>query len=81
MTPRAPIRTTGDVPDLGPKERALWAAVLEAAVQDIRRDLYRKDRERDADRAWFGSETVRPGAFVWICELMNLDPDAIRATL
>ena len=53
-------------------ERRLWAAVLEHAWEEARRDY-------DGVLVWVMGEGRRPGAFVWVCEALGLDPDAVRA--
>lgn len=52
-------------------ERRLWVAVLENAWDEARRDY-------DGVLVWIMSDSQRPGAFVWVCEALGLDPEAVR---
>jgi hypothetical protein len=80
-TPRAMIRSTGEPATYAPQERKLWAEVLERACEDWRTGRYRYAKEREDDRDWFRSDRVAPTTFAWVCQVFELDPDAIRQTL
>ena len=66
--------------------RALWASVLLVSVKDAREWL-KKNRATvmpdgieiggDAGEAlrWFDSTSNRPGGFLWVCSVLDLDPD------
>ena len=54
--------------------RRLWVAVLEQAIEDIRRDL----AYADSSRAWFQSEREGVGSFLWICRMLDIDPGSTR---
>lgn len=64
--------------------KALWAAVLARAVDDYRYSgnnkeslAYRKDA-----RQWVRcTDYVGVGSFNYVCEVLNLDPDAVRDRL
>lgn len=64
--------------------RSLWGAVLRQAVQDLlaesddalRVNLRRIYSERA--RRWFRAEERGVGGFLWVCEVLGLDPDYIR---
>jgi hypothetical protein len=65
----------------------LWSDVLRLAFEDARGGLLGVS-PRYGDRAvatdalqWFRSEVDEVGSFVWICDLLGLDPDAVRASL
>lgn len=47
----------------------LWIAVLNKGLQD-----YYSGR----DGGWLGSDKNEIGSFVWLCELIDWDPDVIR---
>jgi hypothetical protein len=58
--------------------RALVAAVLERAFQDLKltRDL------ADPAREWLEErDPLRPWSFEWCCAILHLDPDAVREQL
>ena len=63
-------------------ERKLWLAVLNRARMDYAGQAY-LGRDREAERAadWFGSEGIEPGSFVWLCTVLGIQPDAVRASL
>jgi hypothetical protein len=51
-------------------ERRLWAAVLKHALSDLHCEDERLRREADA---WFRStERDAVGAFLWICDVLNI---------
>ena len=63
-------------------ERKLWLAVLNRARLDFSGNAY-LGRDREAARAadWFQSEGIEPGDFVWLCTVLGIQPDAVRASL
>ena len=67
--------------------RKLWAAVLEAAIQDLRGcgsgGLSQRKRVRVAVEAseWFRDPYCGPGSFRWVCAHLGLDAGQIRAAL
>jgi hypothetical protein len=68
----------------------LWAAVMYVAIEDSRgrgavpTGLTREKRPvvmgeiRDRACAWMSSQEQTVGSFLWICTLLELDPDAVR---
>lgn len=60
----------------------LWANVLWQAVLDTVRFARATRPTPCAIRAdaqeWFASDEVYVGSFVWVCELMRLDPGCVR---
>jgi hypothetical protein len=77
MNRREPYRTDTLPPTLAGKERALWVAVLEAARDELHSDAT-PAKDRESLRAWFASEEVVCQSYAWICEVLGLDPDAVR---
>lgn len=74
--------------------RQLWAEVLRIAVLDasghvtalhqvpanVPRDVASR-RIAESAAAWFTSPRHSAGSFIWICNLLDLDPGAVRAAL
>ena len=83
---RHPLITTEDpAPSRLPDSiRRLWVAVIEGAVTDLRLEgrVQPKVTPNGAhpamERAWFLSPTTRPGSFLWVCRLLDLEPDYLR---
>jgi len=57
--------------------KRLWAAVLEQAIEDVRREHGHADRAR----AWFQSEGEEVGSFLWICRMLDIDPKSTRKSV
>ena len=55
--------------------KRLWTAVLRQAITDAQGsyDVYRQ-KARD----WLLSENREPHSFLWICEVLGLEPDLFR---
>ena len=53
-------------------EQRLWGAVLEQAVEDLRRHCPKA-------RAWFQAASEEPGSYLWTCEVLGIRADRIRA--
>ncbi len=73
-------------------EYELVAAILLRAVDDLcgvrlpgcKNDLDRRQLETNLRRAaqrWFEAERRTAGSFLWCCELLGLDPQAVRRNL
>jgi hypothetical protein len=58
----------------------LWLAVLEQAVKDARGTRRYHSIVEEA-RDWFRSEDEDPGSFLWVCRILFLDPEAVRAAV
>ena len=65
-------------------EKKLWSAVLEDAFHccvnghvSAESSRVRKQEEIRSAKAWFLSEETDIGAFIWICEKLDLDPNEI----
>ena len=56
--------------------KILWSAVLNQAIKDAQEihSIYAEDA-----RAWFRSKNQGTGSFIWICLILDLDPDAFRS--
>lgn len=68
----------------------LWATVLHLSVNDIR--LYARKHEVDMDdveaiggrdargaAAWIMSDETRGGGFLWVCDLLEINPEFARS--
>ena len=55
--------------------RRLWAAVLEQAFEDA------QARGLEDAKKWFISEKSEVGSFLWICDALDIDPQALRTIL
>lgn len=54
--------------------RNLWAAVLKQAIKDAGQE----DQDSlNNPRLWFYSESKEIGSFLWICAVLNIDPESI----
>ena len=62
------------------KYKRLWFKVLKQAIFDIQFHHPRRDRYiKDEVTAWFkNDENKNIKSFLWICELLELDPEYIR---
>ena len=61
--------------------KQLWADVFRLGIVDANRQkkLVERGSNTDTDAiAWFESEEVYPGSFVWLCYLFSLLPDRVR---
>ena len=54
--------------------RRLWAAVLEQAIDDLGRGYVYAGQAQ----AWFQSQNEGVGSFLWVCRMLNIDPDYAR---
>ena len=66
------------VSEMGAKN--LWKAVLEQAFKDAQGQVGTYEYRRDA-RVWFQSDSKDIGSFLWICEVLDLDPEVTRASV
>lgn len=87
MSLRTPptLRTaTGDGRPYDPS-RALWTAVLEGWYADrwtLSAGITGARRQAtDRDHDWLVSDAVHPGSFVWICQVLDVEPDYLRQGL
>ena len=62
------------------KYRALWAAVLVRAIDDLDLDQSKKDvRIYESAVRWFNNaRNTDIGSFIWVCEILGHDPDKTR---
>ena len=61
----------------------LWLAVIVQAVADLRGNQFSSETIRyrlitRAARQWFQSSNGNPGGFVWICNILGLEPQWVR---
>ena len=66
--------------------RELWLAVLIRAIFDLRgHDLCSDQKYRGyfevAAHGWFESQSREPGSFLWVADLLELDPQATRKAI
>ena len=69
-------------PEMSP-EMVLWSRVLLQAIWDlagIKLKVQKSEAPRlqRRTRAWFLAKKDSPGSFIWICNILALDPDAVR---
>jgi len=55
--------------------KRLWSAVLEQALTDAQGNY---NSLREEARKWFLSENYGAASFLWICDVLDLDPDFLR---
>jgi len=53
----------------------LWAAVLRQAIKDAKHSL---NNSLTSPGLWFCSKSRAVGSFLWICGVLNLDPNSVR---
>ena len=58
--------------------KRLWAAVLKQAIKDIRGNNYHR---REKAQSWLINNNQGTASFLWICNILGLDPDLIRMNL
>ena len=68
-------RTDGDVM-IEPCKR-LWTAVLKRAVEDAYSGGM-TDVTGEGARVWFQSNNQGVGSFLWICSMLDLNPEFVR---
>lgn len=72
--------------------KALFASVLLVSIKDIRLYLRRHKLTSMPDGMevagesgealrWFASTSTRPGGFLWVCSILDLEPDLVRETI
>ena len=66
-----------------PGPEGLWLAVLMVAVEDVRghrspTGSLRGRLSAYSARQWFRSPNGDPGGFVWICHILDLEPEWVR---
>ena len=66
-------------------ELAGWAAVLErrfiAAAQTEDAYVAAARKARTEAVLWVGGDSTARGSFLWVCDLLGLEPDAVRRAL
>ena len=61
--------------DMEQKYRNLWAAVLKQAIKDANQNT---KNPLNNPYLWFHSDSHAVGSFLWICNILNIDPESIR---
>lgn len=80
--------STGDVTRNTP-ERDLWAAVMWTALLDISAPatrtyevtdttIYKSLSHKDTAEAWVFSDEFEIGSFLWVCQLLDMNPETLR---
>jgi hypothetical protein len=64
-------------------EMVLWTRVLLQAIWDlagVKLKVQKSEAPRlqRKTRVWFLASKQSPGSFIWICNILSLDPDAVR---
>jgi hypothetical protein len=72
LAPISPISSPGRLTC----EKRLWQAVLLMTVFDLRNPL---SSVREDAQAWLTSDLEEVGSFYWVCDILGLDPEYIRA--
>ena len=67
-------------------ERNMWAQCLEEAVECVMGRAVgcgriERQRIRAREMRWFYGQNAEPGSYLWICMVLNYDPDVIREEL
>jgi len=57
------------------KYKNLWSAVLKQAIKDANQNT---KYPFNNPRLWFQSKNHTVGSFLWICNILNIDPESIR---
>lgn len=74
---------------------AVWSAVLEQAIDDAIHGPHAVELKRMAPEEasrfaravrqgaedWIADDENEPRRFVWVCDLLDLDPDAVRRSV
>jgi hypothetical protein len=55
--------------------KRLWSAVLEQAISDVQGD---SNSDREEARKWLLSENYGTASFLWICDVLGLEPNFLR---
>ena len=58
--------------------KKLWIAVLKQAIKDSQRDA---KSSIVRSQLWFYHDSKEVGSYLWICDILNLDPESIRSSI
>ena len=62
--------------------KRLWAAVLDQAIKDSQADKPGHNSHEsiiaEGARAWFSSKSQEDGSFLWVCDILGIDPEAVQ---
>ncbi|MPZ78805.1 MAG: hypothetical protein GEU77_20070 [Deltaproteobacteria bacterium] len=59
-------------------EAQLWTEVVIQAIQDL---ASKDPRARSSAQEWFASDNDEVGDFIWVCNIMSVEPGVVRAAL
>ena len=63
-------------------EAELWTQVILQAITDLNgRTSLTPRSAKDSAREWFASESDAVRSFIWVCQIINVDPNFIRSQL
>jgi hypothetical protein len=63
-------------------ESELWTEVMLQAIDDLdRRTSLSPTSAQDSAREWFASDSDAVGSLIWVCLVIDVDPDCIRSWL
>jgi hypothetical protein len=54
-------------------EKALWLSVLIQALKDLFIEKY-----AGPARGWIWCKDIRVGSFLWVCQILDLNPEKLR---
>ena len=82
----APVINLDVAPCQESPELALWRGVLRLAITDYRGQLFalsRHEKPHAQRRAqeWIFSTCTDPGSFLWVCELLDVNPQVVVSRL
>ena len=70
--------------DRAARPQSIWEEVLCKALQDYARGPDEQEiqdyifcAQEDAEQ-WLMSESIAPGSFIWVCNMLGLEPSAVR---
>jgi uncharacterized protein YfaT (DUF1175 family) len=62
-------------------EAQLWTHVMIQAMKDLEAPSLAKTPKGRRAARWFASSNEDIGTFVWVCQLINMDPTFIRSAM
>lgn len=69
------------LPSVEPERRIYWG-ILAQAIKDVRSSCkWGNKHDRDDAMRWIKSEADHTGSFLWVCDMLDIDPDWVRESL